>query len=107
ATELIGRDEGVRGRLCAELLQSSTKLGARVIEADVSAYDPRLQKTFLELGFKPVGYCPAKVFRGTERLDVVKMMKLNAEYEPTEMLLLTDRARRVVTFVENGFLNAT
>jgi ribosomal protein S18 acetylase RimI-like enzyme len=103
ATELIGKEEGLRGRLCEEFLQYSTKLGARVVEADVSAYDPRLQKTFFELGFRPVGYFPAKVFRGTERLDVVKMMKLNAPYFKPGEIMLTEKAKRVFTLVEKGF----
>lgn len=105
ATELVGKEDGVRGRLCGEFLQYSAGLEARVIEADVSAYDPRAQKTFFELGFKPVGYFPAKVFRGTERLDVVKMMKLNDPYYKPRELLLTERAERVFNLVEKGFLN--
>ena len=43
---------------------------------DVSAYSPRMQKTLDRLGFVPVAYCPSMVFRGVERLDVVRMAKL-------------------------------
>jgi signal-transduction protein with cAMP-binding, CBS, and nucleotidyltransferase domain len=36
-----------------------------------------MQKTLDRLGFVPVAYCPSMVFRGVERLDVVRMAKLN------------------------------
>ena len=35
-----------------------------------------MQKTLDRLGFVPVAYCPSMVFRGVERLDVVRMAKL-------------------------------
>jgi len=35
-----------------------------------------MQKTLDQLGFVPVAYCPSMVFRGVERLDVVRMAKL-------------------------------
>ena len=104
ATELVGREDGLRGRLSEEFLRHATNLRARVIEVDVSAYAPRLQRTFFDLGFRPVGYFPARVFRGTERLDVVKMIKLNAPYSKPDEVMLTDKAERVVTLVEKGFL---
>jgi GNAT superfamily N-acetyltransferase len=47
-----------------------------LIEVDVSAHAPRMQRTLLELGFLPVAYLPALVFSEVERLDVVKMIRL-------------------------------
>lgn len=47
-----------------------------LIEVDVSAHAPRMQRTLLELGFLPVAYLPALVFHEVERLDVVKMVRL-------------------------------
>jgi CRP-like cAMP-binding protein len=47
-----------------------------LIEVDVSAYAPRMQRTLIELGFLPVAYLPALVFHEVERLDVVKMVRL-------------------------------
>src|ERR1019366_205239 len=47
-----------------------------LIEVDVSAHAPRMQRTLLELGFLPVAYLPALVFHEVERLDVVKMVPL-------------------------------
>jgi GNAT superfamily N-acetyltransferase len=100
--EMIGKEPELRGCLLEQLLQAADELGARIVEADVSAYDPRVQRTFVEKGFWPVLYAPAMVFRGTERLDVVKMLKLNAPYEAEE-LQLTDQARAVVSIVERGY----
>jgi hypothetical protein len=47
-----------------------------LIEVDVSAKAPRMQRTLIELGFLPVAYLPALVFHEVERLDVVKMLRL-------------------------------
>lgn len=47
-----------------------------LIEVDVSADSPRMQRTLIELGFLPVAYLPALVFHEVERLDVVKMVRL-------------------------------
>jgi len=47
-----------------------------LIEVDVSAQSPRMQRTLIELGFLPVAYLPALVFHEVERLDVVKMVRL-------------------------------
>jgi hypothetical protein len=47
-----------------------------LIEVDVSAHAPQMQRTLLELGFLPAAYLPALVFHDVERLDVVKMVRL-------------------------------
>jgi N-acetylglutamate synthase-like GNAT family acetyltransferase len=46
-----------------------------LVEVDVSAHAPRMQRTLIELGFLPVAYLPALVFDEVERLDVVKMLR--------------------------------
>ncbi len=75
--ELIEFDDEVKGFLLATLDKlASQKYGAQYIEIDVSAYSPKMQKTLDRLGFVPVAYCPSMVFRGVERLDVVRMAKL-------------------------------
>ena len=50
--------------------------GVEYIEADVNAYAPQMQQTFLECGFLPCGYLPALVFHEVERLDAVRMSRL-------------------------------
>jgi CRP-like cAMP-binding protein len=76
--ELIEFDDEVKGFLLTTLVKFSIeKYGAQYIEVDVSAYSPRMQKTLDRLGFVPVAYCPSMVFRGVERLDVIRMAKLN------------------------------
>jgi len=42
------------------------------------------------------------VFQGTERLDVIKMIKLNVPYDPGEMSL-TPASKKVVALIEEGF----
>jgi len=76
--ELIEFDDEVKGFLLATLVKlAPEKYDAQYIEIDVSAYSPQMQKTLDRLGFVPVAYCPSMVFRGVERLDVVRMAKLN------------------------------
>lgn len=102
--ELVAEADGLRGQLCGRLLAAAEQEhGAEVIEVNVSAYDPRLQQTFLDQGYHPVAYAPAMVFHGTERLDVVKMMKLNPAYDPGP-LVLTDPGRTVRDLVEPFFV---
>ena len=103
--ELLGWEEAVRGCLCVALIDAATERNARIIEVNISAYDPRLQQTFLDLGFFPAAYGPAMVYDEWERLDVVKMLKLNVPYEPGEMKL-TEKAQEVVSIVEQGFRSA-
>jgi RimJ/RimL family protein N-acetyltransferase len=76
--ELIEFDDEVKGFLLATLVKlAPQKYNAQYIEMDVSAYSPQMQKTLDRLGFVPVAYCPSMVFRGVERLDVIRMAKLN------------------------------
>ena len=75
--ELIEFDDEVKGFLLATLIKMAPeKYKAQYIEMDISAYSPRMQVTLDRLGFVPVAYCPSMVFRGVERLDVVRMAKL-------------------------------
>ena len=75
--ELIEFDDEVKGFLLATMVKlAPQKYGAQYIEMDVSAYSTQMQKTLDRLGFVPVAYCPSMVFRGVERLDVVRMAKL-------------------------------
>lgn len=100
--ELVAREKNLRGHLCGSLLKEAEKLGAKVIEVNISAYDARLQSTFYNHGFRPVAYMPAMVFHGTSRLDVVKMLKLNMPYERGDMKL-TEQAETIVSIIEKEF----
>jgi len=74
--ELIALHDGVIRFLLTELERASREeWGSGIVEVDVSAYSPRMQRTLLELGFLPVAYIPALVFHEVERLDVVKMLR--------------------------------
>jgi hypothetical protein len=98
-TELIFKTEEIINSLCAEAVNVATEKKARVIEVDLSAYDARIQQTFLDHGFHPVAYIPAMVCHNNSRLDVVKMIKLNTPYSSSTMKL-TKKAQKVVSLIE-------
>src|SRR6202171_695322 len=100
--ELIAERDDVWPSLCRALLHEAGELGAELISVDVSAYNPRLQRLLVDNGFRPVAYAPAMVFHGTERLDVIKMIRLNVPYDPGEMSL-TEHSRQMVSLVESNF----
>ena len=96
--ELIAKSEDVWPALCRAFVQAGKELKSEVMTVDVSAYHPRLQRLLFSYGFRPVVYAPAMVFQGTERLDVIKMIKLNVPYDPGEMAL-TERSKNMVSLV--------
>lgn len=113
-TELVFNKVEIIDALCAEAVDTASKqetktpegeikrTAARIIEADVSAYDARIQQTFLKHGFQPVAYIPAMVFHNNSRLDVVKMIKLNHPYDSSGMRV-TEKAERIVSLVTKRF----
>jgi len=74
--ELIAlRDEVIRF-LLSDLERACREKWDCLIEVDVSAHAPQMQRTLIELGFLPVAYVPALVFHEVDRLDIVKMVRL-------------------------------
>ena len=103
--ELIALNDGVARFLLTGLERTQREQGkTTMIEIDVSAYAPRMQRTLLELGFLPSAYIPAGVFSDVERLDVVRMARL---FVPPEFsaLALSARAQAVVAAVLPHFLS--
>jgi GNAT superfamily N-acetyltransferase len=74
--ELIALHDEVIRFLLGDLERACREQWGCLIEVDVSAHAPRMQRTLIELGFVPVAYLPALVFHEVERLDVVKMLRL-------------------------------
>jgi hypothetical protein len=74
--ELISLHDEVIRPLLSDLDRLSREKWGSLIEVDVSASAPRMQRTLIELGFLPVAYVPAMVFHEVERLDVVRMVRL-------------------------------
>ena len=74
--ELIALHDEVIRFLLSDLERACREKWDCLIEVDVSAHAPRMQRTLIELGFLPVAYLPALVFHEVERLDVVKMVRL-------------------------------
>lgn len=80
--ELIARDEAAKGCLLRRVVEEAEQVhGAEVIDCEVSAHHPRIQRTLLELGFLPAGYVPGMVFHHSSRWDVIKMLKLNIAWD--------------------------
>jgi GNAT superfamily N-acetyltransferase len=101
--ELISLHDGVIRPLLDSLQRlCRVEWGGCLIEVDVSAHAPRMQRTLLELGLLPVAYVPALVFDEVERLDVIKMLRL-----PTPPRIatqgLTPRCRAVADLVLRHF----
>lgn len=100
--ELIEFNDAVKGYLLAAVDKiAREEFGVVYQEVDVSAYSPKIQRTFERLGFVPVAYCPAMVFENVERLDVLRMAKVSTEYDTGDMRLLQGGAR-VKEIVEKG-----
>jgi RimJ/RimL family protein N-acetyltransferase len=83
-TDLVFAEEGIADYLCGAAVALAREQGARIIEADVSAYDARMQRTFLARGFLPVAYVPAMALHDNRRLDAVKMLRLETTYTSLE-----------------------
>jgi ribosomal protein S18 acetylase RimI-like enzyme len=85
--ELIALHDEVIRFLLSDLERACREEWNCLIEIDVSAYAPRMQRTLIELGFLPVAYLPAMVFHEVERLDIVKMVRLvNPPHARTDCL---------------------
>lgn len=100
-TELVFNRADIINSLCTEVVNTATEKKARIIEVDLSAYDARIQQTFLDHGFRPVAYIPAMVVHNAYRLDIVKMIKLGVPYKPSKMDL-SKRAKKVVLLARRG-----
>ncbi len=103
--ELIAlADDVVRFLLCELERKCREELGVEYLEIDVSAYAPRMQRTLLELNFLPVAYVPAMVFYQVERLDIVKMVRLN-RLQDLGAMGLTEPVQALADVVMRGFSN--
>ena len=101
--ELIALADDVVRFLLVELERKCREeMGIEYIEIDVSAYAPRMQRTLLELSFLPVAYVPAMVFYQVERLDIVKMARLN-KLQDLGPLGLMEPMQAVADVVMRGF----
>jgi hypothetical protein len=103
--ELIALDDPIARFLLAGLERRCREDGqTRMVEIDVSAYAPRMQRTLLELGFLPTAYVPAMVFSEVERLDIVRMVRL---FVPPEFssLALSTRVQSMADVVLKPFIS--
>lgn len=104
--ELIAGDDVVKGALLRRAVeQLEQEHEAEVIDCEVSAYSPRIQRTLLDLGFLPAAYIPGMVFHQTSRWDVVKMLKLNVAWD-LGAIELVDSSREMFDVVTPAFILA-
>jgi len=100
--ELVGINDFAKGKLLGEADRiAREELNALYVEADVTAYAPAIQRTLERMGFMAVAYCPSMIFEDVERLDVIRMAKLNTPYF-REDIPLTDSAERIRDLVERS-----
>lgn len=100
--ELIEFDDSVKGSLLAEVDRiAREELNVDYQEVNVSAYSPKIQRTFERLGFVPVAYCPSMVFDKVERLDIIRMAKLSCRYDIGTIQLL-ESGEKMKKIVEKG-----
>jgi len=100
--ELIEFDDSVKGALLLKLDRIASKeYEVNYIEVDVSAYSPKIQRTFERLGFIPVAYCPSMVFDRVERLDIIRMAKIKCKYDLGSLHLL-EPGRKMKEIVEKS-----
>lgn len=101
--ELVSADESPIRALLAEVTRLCCEdEGVDYIEADISAYSARMQRTLLELGYLPAAYIPSMAFHRVERLDAVRMVRLLAPLE-TDKLQLHDTSTGVAEIVIRQF----
>jgi GNAT superfamily N-acetyltransferase len=100
--ELVSLDDTPIYYLVSELV-TRCKAEGRIdyLEADVNAYSPQMQQTFLENGFLPAAYIPAMVFNNVERLDVVRMVNLLTPWDGAS-LQVYEAGRSVATLVDES-----
>ncbi len=102
--EVVAADERPIYFLFRELIERCRgELDAALIEVDVSAYAPRLQRTLVELEFLPVAYIPAMIFHDVERLDAVKMVRLFIPCELGDPVLF-EQTRPIANVVTRSFV---
>jgi GNAT superfamily N-acetyltransferase len=105
-TELIARDDAVKGVLLRHAVEEAEeKYEAELIEADVSAYSPRIQHTLFDLGFVPAAYAPGMVFHETARWDVLRMIKLNVAWD-LKTVVFTQAGQTMFDTVSPLFIQA-
>ncbi|MHC4873559.1 MAG: GNAT family N-acetyltransferase, partial [Planctomycetota bacterium] len=97
--ELIEFDDAVKGYLLSQVNRiAKDEFDAAYQEVDISAYSPKMQRTLERLGFVAVAYCPSMVFENVERLDIIRMAKINVQYDLGRMRLMksVDRVKDII-----------
>lgn len=101
--ELIALDDMAIRFLLEALVERCREAGlVALIEIDVSAHAPRMQRTLYELGFLPVAYLPALAFHRVERRDILRMLKLLVPFE-RDGVELAPATQRIADLVLRAF----
>lgn len=78
------------------------KFSAAYVEVDAIALSPMLLKCAEQIGFTPCAYFPGLFKVGDYNTDVVKLVKMNVNYEP-ETHPLTEQASKIVGIISENF----
>lgn len=100
---VLRSDQPIRFLVTALIDKCRDVLGTELIEIDVNADAPRMQRTLLEFGFLPTAYIPAMVFHEVERLDAIKMCRLLVPFD-VGRVELSDSARKIADIVIADFV---
>lgn len=101
--EIISLEGDPQGFMVAQLLDVLTReYSPAYWEALVSAYAPRMQKTFDQLGFVTCAYLPAFGLEHEYRSDALKMVKLTGNYE-SQNPKLTSAGTQLYSIIDTAF----
>ncbi|NOX63952.1 MAG: GNAT family N-acetyltransferase [Chloroflexi bacterium] len=103
--DLIETEPNIRGALLREMERlTASEEGVAYVEIGVSAYEPTIQRTLYDLGFRAAAYCPAWMLEAGRRPDVVRMARLYVPLDLGEMALIPEpRVLDIVDAVLSGF----
>ena len=101
-THLYGSFPAAKGWLCRKLIEEISNWSAAAIQATLSGFSSRIQKTFDDLGFIPAVYLPAFSTEGDHRLDAIKMIKLLTPHSDDNPPVMP-AAQNIRSLVEDRF----
>lgn len=78
------------------------KYSAAYVEVDALAVSPMFLKCAEQIGFTPVAYFPGFFRIGEHVSDVVKMVKMNVNYEP-EVYQFSEKTSKIVKIIDENF----
>jgi len=99
----FSNDDITLGALLQKVVNTAReKYSAAYVEIDILAISPMLLKCAEQIGFTPVAYFPGFYRVGEHVSDVVKMVKINVNYEP-EKYQHSEQTFRIAKIIDDNF----